>query len=94
MDRVLPGKACPILIGERPGLGADGGLHRRAGGDSHPQRDAVRVREGATAFATGESMASWVRTTGLYVIQEGDGKMLVSTAPGGAATGWIRTEIW
>lgn len=52
----------------------------------------VRVREGVTAFATGESMASWVRTTGLYVIQEGDGKMLVSTAPGGAATGWIRTE--
>ncbi len=27
-------------------------------------------------------MASWVRTTGLYVIQEGDGKMLVSTASG------------
>ncbi len=46
VDRVLPGKACPILIGERPGLGTDGGLHRRAGGDSHPQRDAVRARRG------------------------------------------------
>ena len=92
VDRVLPGKACPILIGNGLGwvrtedcIGGQAATAIRKG-------DAVRVREGATAFATGESMASWVRTTGLYVIQEGDGKMLVSTAPGGAATGWIRTE--
>ena len=92
VDRVLPGKACPILIGN--GLGWVR-TEDCIGGQAAPairQGDAVRVREGATAFATGESMASWVRTTGLYVIQEGDGKMLVSTAPGGAATGWIRTE--
>ena len=54
--------------------------------------DAVKVKDGAEYFATGEHMASFVRKGTLYVIQEGDGKMLVSTAPGGAATGWIRTE--
>ena len=37
-------------------------------------------------------MASFVRQGVLYVLQVGSGKMLVSTAPGGAATGWIRTE--
>jgi hypothetical protein len=54
--------------------------------------DAVRVRPGAEYFATGQHMASWVRESVLYVIQVGNGKVLVSTAPGGAATGWIRTE--
>ena len=91
VDRVLPGKACPILIGNGLGwvrtedcIGGQAATAIRKG-------DAVRVREGATAFATGESMASWVRESVLYVIQVGNGKVLVSTAPGGAATGWIKT---
>ncbi len=41
--------------------------------------DAVKVRNGVTGFATGESMASWVRTATLYVIQAGDEKTLVSS---------------
>lgn len=54
--------------------------------------DAVKVRDGAEYFATGQHMASFVRQGVLYVLQVGSGKVLVSTAPGGAATGWIRTE--
>lgn len=92
VDRVLPGKVCPILIGG--GLGWVKAEDCSAGqaAASFQAGDAVKVRDGVTGFATGESMASWVRTATLYVIQAGDEKTLVSTAPGGAATGWIRTD--
>lgn len=92
VDRVLPGKACPILIGN--GLGWVKAEDCSAGQAPAALRagDAVKVRDGAASFATGESMASFVRSSTLYVIQTGDGKVLVSTAPGGAATGWVKTN--
>lgn len=91
VDRVLPGKACPLLIGG--GLGWVKAEDCSAGqGAAFQVGDAVKVRNGVIEFAAGERMASWVRTATLYVIQAGDGMTLVSTAPGGAATGWVKTD--
>lgn len=53
--------------------------------------DRVKIRPGVSAFADGTEMASFVKSAVLYIRQIGDGKVLVSTVPEGAVTGWVRT---
>jgi len=51
--------------------------------------DKVRVKSGVTKFASGASMAAFVKTSTLYVRQLGVGKVLVSTKATGDITGWV-----
>lgn len=51
----------------------------------------VRVRDGVDTFANGTGMASFVRSSVLYVRQLGDGTALVSTQAEGDVTGWVNT---
>ena len=54
--------------------------------------DKVKIKAGITTYADGTSMAPFIRTATLYVRQIGSGKVLVSTQPSGAVTGWVKTE--
>ena len=70
-----------------------GGTTVSGGSDSFKAGDKVKVRPGVTTFSNGASMASWVRTSLLYVRKvESSGKvLLVSTkATGSEYTGRVR----